>query len=105
MKSEYQIYMDFKRANDVADELRSIARSTRGAANQDLQGALSRIRSSWEGENSDAFQMKGERLRQQVEQLAQDVDRIAAAIEQIATNTYQAEMRAVQIAQQSANGS
>ena len=77
MKSEYQIYMDFKRANDVADELRSIARSTRGAANQDLQGALSRIRSSWEGENSDAFQMKGERLRQQVEQLAEQADKAA----------------------------
>jgi WXG100 family type VII secretion target len=101
MKSEYQIYMDFRRANQVAEDLRAIARNTRDAADQDLQSALSRIQSNWEGENADAFQTKGTRLKQQVDQLAKDVDRIANAIETIAQNTYNAEMRAVQIAQTS----
>ena len=105
MKSEYQIYMDFRRANQVAEDLRGIARSTRNAADQDLQGALSRIQSNWEGENAEAFQAKGKRLRNQVDQLAQDVDRSANAIERIAQNTYNAEMRAVQIAQQTGGGS
>lgn len=100
MKSEYQIRMDFQRASDVAGDLRSIAKNTRDAANLDLQGALTRIKGSWEGENSDAFQTKGDRLRQQVVDLADDVESIAKAIEQIAENTYQAEMRAIRIAEE-----
>lgn len=104
MKSEFQIYMDFKRATGVADDLRSIAHDTRNAADADLQGALSRINGCWEGENSEAFLRKGDRLKRQVEQLAREIDRIANTIDQIATNTYNAEMRAVQIAQTNSGG-
>lgn len=100
MKSEYQIRMDFQRANDVASDLRSIARDTRDAANLGLQGALTRIKSSWEGENSDAFLVKGDYLKRQIIDLADDVESIAKAIERIAENTLEAEMRAIRIAEE-----
>ena len=97
---EGEIRLNFQNANQVVSDLRSIARDTRNAANEQLQGALNRVDQSWHGENSEEFLRKGSQLKSQVVAAAADVDKIANTIEQIATTTYNAEMKAVRIARQ-----
>ena len=104
MKSEYEIYMDFRRAERVVEELRSIARESKECADMDLQAALGTVEGCWAGENSQAFLRKGASLQRKVESTADDIGKIADAIDGIARRTYQAETEAARIAKQRDRG-
>lgn len=98
-KSEYEIYLDFRAAEDLVSELRAIARETRNLAESDLGVVLSRVADCWTGDNASAFLEKGSILQQRVLSRAANLETIATTIEQMAKNTYEAEMEAVKIAQ------
>lgn len=100
MKSEHEIYLNFRKANNLVSELRSIARDTRRMASGEFQGALNQADRAWNGENSEEFLRKGLKIKSNLQTMADDVDKIANTIEQIADNTYRAEMRAVRIAKE-----
>ena len=55
MKSEHEIYMDFQKAKDQANRLRQIASNMNNVADDELGGAVTKIRSDWTGENSEAY--------------------------------------------------
>lgn len=95
MKTTQEVYMDFRTAQEVVRELRTIARDTRHVSNSDLQRTLSQVRNSWQGENADAFLAKGKTLQNKIELTAQTIEDIAKTIEQIARNTYNSEMEAI----------
>ena len=45
MRSEYQIWMDFRAAQEQADKLRKVAARMEELANQQMRGTLRKIRS------------------------------------------------------------
>ena len=100
MKTSQEVYMDFRAAKDVVNELRQIAREVRRTSSTDLRLALSRVRSNWRGNNADAFLDKGTKLQKNIEETANYLDSLVNDIQQIADNTYRAEMEAIKKAQE-----
>ena len=100
MKSEYQINMDFQKAEAQVSELRSLANQMRDIANEELNRTLNNINANWDGENSEAFLAKGRMLKSRISNTATDIDRIADSIHAIAENTKRAELEAVRIARE-----
>lgn len=98
MRSEYQIWMDFRIAQEQVQNLRAVAARMEELADQRMQGALRRVGSNWKGENSEAFQGKGRILQNKITLTASDIRRIADAVEQIARRTRDAELAAIRIA-------
>lgn len=100
MKSEYSLYMDFKKARLQAEELSSLATELRKIGNDDLNDSLARISTFWTGENATRFIGKGNQVKGKILKVADQLDSAASAIKTIARQTYEAEMRALQLAKQ-----
>lgn len=99
MKTAWQIQMDFKKAMDAANRLRSIASRMDSNANN-LGSTIGAIDRSWDGENSEAYQAKGRKVQDNITTTASGIRRVAEAIEEIATRTRDAEMEAIRIAEE-----
>ena len=100
MKTEYEIYMDFRKAVNQANRLRAIANNMSSLANDSMGGILNSIRSSWSGENADAFVYKGQNIQNRINSTANDLHKVANAIITIATRTRDAELAAIAIAKE-----
>ena len=98
MKSEHEIYMDFQKAKDQANRLRQIASNMNNVADDELGGAVTKIRSDWTGENSEAYVQKADKEKQKINKTAQDLRRVAETIETIAARIMEAELAAIRIA-------
>ncbi|WP_026517599.1 hypothetical protein [Butyrivibrio sp. MC2021] len=98
MKTEAQIYMDFKRAQAQADRLRQIASNMDNVAEDEMAGAISKVRSDWTGENADTYTSKADKEKTKVIKTAADVRRVADTIEAMAARIMQAELDAIRIA-------
>ena len=100
MKTQYEIYMDFQKAMELANRLRSMAAKINSLADENLQGSLTRIRTNWTGENAEAFLAKGDIVKNKVSATAKDILKTADAIAKIAERTRDAELAAITIAQE-----
>ncbi len=100
MKTEYEIYMDFRRAMDQANRLKTIANNMSNLANDSMMSSLNAIRSSWSGENAEAFLNKGQSIQNRIELTAGDLYKVANAIITIAERTRDAELAAIAIAKE-----
>lgn len=98
MKTEYEIYMNFKKAEAEANKLRSIARSMKSLADDDFEGTLGRIKNNWTGENSDAFVAKARVVKDKISDTSTDIQRVADTIISIAERTRKAELDAINVA-------
>jgi len=98
MRTEHEIYIDFSRAKEQAEKLRTIASRMDQIANDELGGTLRSIQSDWTGDNSEKFNEKGVQVQQKINLTAADIRRIADAVEEIAQRMYDTEMAAIQIA-------
>jgi len=98
-KTLYEIRMNFRVANEMADRLQALAARLGNIANDQFYGTLRGISNNWKGENAEAYTRKGERLRGKMTGTANDLNKAADTIRTIARNTYNAEMRAWRIAQ------
>ncbi len=97
MKSRRRIYMDFKKAMDAAKKLRNIAKSMNDNADS-MDRAIRSIDNSWDGENSEAYITKGLKIKGNISTTAEGILRTAEAIEEIAERTKEAELAAIDIA-------
>lgn len=97
-KSLYAIRMEFGKAQEQADRLDEIARDLKQTADSTLGSALSQIRSSWNSSSSSDYLKKGYKVQEQLIKRVQELKNTASAIRKIAKNTYDAEMRAYNIA-------
>ncbi len=104
MKSEYTIYMDFQKAKAQADELKSLAAELRNIADRDLAECLSGISVHWKGDNAANFIGKGNLVKSRLADAAKNLEQTASTIQKIAVQTYQAEMRAYNIAKRAMFG-
>ncbi len=98
MKTQAQIYMDYKNACNQADSLEQVARNLDDVAGKQMQDCLGQVQAHWKGDNSEAYVGKGRMLQGKIKNTAGELKKAAAAIRTIAKNTYDAEMRALEIA-------
>ena len=98
MRTEYEIYMDFRKANEQVRLLRAIANRMNSLANEDLDKTLGSIRSDWTGDNAEKFDKKGKTVKGKINATAGTIITIANTIESIARRTYDTEIEAIRIA-------
>lgn len=94
-----EIRMNFSAANAMAERLEGLAKKMNSLANERYYGTLRSISNNWKGENAEAYIRKGEKVMDRMSRTASDLRNAAATVRTIAKNTYDAEMRAYQIAQ------
>ena len=97
-KSAFEIRMDYDRAVRQANSLDEIARDLKKTAERELQDCMSQISCNWTGTNSTAYIRKCDMLKSNIVRTAGNLSRTADTIRRIAKNTYDAEMRALEIA-------
>lgn len=97
MNTEYQIKMDYNNANNTANELENIAASLTFVANSDLNGVLSELKGIWKGENAERFLQKGSIVKNNILSTAKVIRNNAAALREEAKNTYNTEMKALEL--------
>lgn len=100
MKTKHSIRMDFNKANRQRDKLRETARDIERYAGEEMENCLSRISQSWQGDNANAYIAKGRAVAANLRAIARDLRKTADTIDMIAANTYQAEKRALELAEQ-----
>ena len=98
MKTEYDIYMNFKKAETQVNKLKDIAQNMRLLANDDIEGTIGRIRSNWSGENSEAFLAKAQVVENKIAETANDIQRVADTIMSNAERTMRTELAAIGVA-------
>lgn len=97
-KSYMSIVMDFRKAREQADQLDRQAKRMRTLANDEFGGVIRSVDKNWQGENASAYIQKCEVLKGRILRSAADLSSAARTIRTVATNTYNAEMRAWEIA-------
>lgn len=93
------IRFNFRRAMQQADELDEIANSLSRMAKADFESTMQNISVNWKGENADRYLEKGDRLQGKMCSSANSLHGIAADIRRVARSIYNAEMRALAIAE------
>ena len=97
-KSYYEIQMNFRNANQTADRLQTMSNKLKNLANERYYSSLRSISTSWKGENAERFLKKAEKVKNDMVRTSSDLTKAADAVRTIARNTYNAEMRAREIA-------
>ena len=100
MASEHSIRMDYERAKAAAAKLDDIADRIQRMMEHDYTELLGDVRYNWKGENADRFIVKSETLQGKMNTVVKRLHETADTIRRIAKNTYDAEMRALEIARQ-----
>ena len=98
MASRYQIQLQYRTALQQASRLEELAENLLRTARTGVGETMSELQICWSGENARAYLAKGDRLKNKIIDTANELKRAAAAIRRIATNTYNAEMRALELA-------
>lgn len=100
MKTLYSIQMDYQRAMNQAAELDRLAAQLRTQADSNFPQVLGSIRNAWKGDNANEYVRKAGQLPAKIKGSARDLTNIASTIRTVAKNTYDAEMRAYELAQE-----
>lgn len=99
-RTEAAIYLEYSKANQQADALDQIAERLGKLSSQQFQECLGQISVNWQGSNADAYIKKGKTLQGNISQTAGELKKAASVIRKIAKTTYDAEMRARELARQ-----
>lgn len=97
-KSSYEIQADFGRAKEQANRLDEIARNINQTADNTLGNALSGISAAWNSNSSSDYIKKGRKVQEELRKRAKELSDTASIVRRVAKNTYDAEMRAYQLA-------
>lgn len=97
--SEATIRFNFKKALQQAEQLDQIANNLSKLSTGDLNGTLQVVSANWKGQNASAYLEKGGKLQGNIKTSAKELHNVAADIRTIARRVYNAEMRALAIAQ------
>ena len=98
MDSVDQIHIDFAKAVRHASDLTAIARDVRKCATSNLGEIEKGISIAWRSDNSARYLNKVYKVQGDIETTADNLEKIADTIIEIAKTTYDAEMRAWEIA-------
>ena len=99
-RSEHSIRMDFEKAKAAAARLDDIADSIASMMSGEYEDSLDSVNQSWRGDNATFFLTKSNELGDKIGKIVSDLKAAADVIRRIAQNTYDSEMRALEIARQ-----
>lgn len=97
-KTAFQIQMEYNNAKKQAKRLREIANNINKSATDDLMSNMDQLGSAWKSDTSNQFRQKGQKVSNNLVNVARNFRQAADTIERIAINTYNAEMRALEVA-------
>ena len=100
MKSQKMIEMDYQQAVSQAEELERIAVQLKNQAEQNFPGIIENIQSAWQGDNADSYIKKANTLQPRMMRTSENLKSVAQTIRTVSKNTYEAELRAIEIAQE-----
>lgn len=95
---ESTIYMNYRQAVTQADRLQVQAEQLSRTANSRMADTITRLNGNWKGENANAYLAKCAALQDKMLRTAKGLSAAAATIRTAAQRTYQAEMRALELA-------
>ncbi|MCR4596565.1 MAG: hypothetical protein K5673_07260 [Lachnospiraceae bacterium] len=98
MKTVWQINMDFQKAMAAVERLNAIASGLESNADN-LGTTIDSIDRNWDGENSEAYIVKGRKVQNNISLTAGGIRQVAATVEAIAIRTRDAELAAISIAE------
>ena len=97
-KSLYTIQMNFKKANECAAKLEEAAKKLKQCAQENFQNETKKLELYWKGENSTLYIGKCADIRHNMENTAKKLMQTANTVRTVARNTYDADIRARNIA-------
>ena len=97
---EAKIYMNYKQAVQQADRLQDQAEQLRRIADNRMGDLMQRVNANWRGESADAYLAKCTAMQEKVDRTARSLTNTANALRRAAQRTYNAELRALEIARQ-----
>lgn len=98
MATRERIEMDFRQAMAQADKVEGIAERLSQVSNGQFGNVLQNMAAGWKGENASAYYGKGAKLQNKMNASVADLRNNAAAIRRAARRIYDAEMAALEIA-------
>lgn len=98
MSSLAEIYFNYKKAINQANQLDEVAKKLRNASERSMENILNNVHKSWKSDNSLNYIKKGRQVEQDIASSANNLNKIAAAIRTIATRVRDAELEAWRIA-------
>ena len=100
MSSEHSIMLDFQQAKTRADELDEIASQIKNLTEKDFETDLQQLSKAWQGEAANQFLQKGILMKDKMLATAKRLNDTANTIRTTAKRTYDAEMKALELAKQ-----
>lgn len=100
MASRASIEFDFHRAEAQADKLETVADNLSRLSRSKFENTMQNLASNWKGENASLYLKKGGRLQEQMDGTARELYSIASDIRTIARRIYEAEMKALRLAEE-----
>lgn len=98
MSSKWMINMNYQRALRQAEKLDALAEQIKRVGTTQLNQIKAAEAAGWKGENEAAMRYKIDQLQEKVKATSKSLKDIASTIRTVATNTFNAEMRAWEIA-------
>ena len=98
MKERYTIELDYQNALNRAAELEGLASQLRSIANDEFAQALENVKNAWQGDNAQKYVQKARKMKPKMIKASDDLKEVASTIRTVAKNTYDAEMKAYEIA-------
>lgn len=95
---EAKIYLNYHRAIQQADNLQEQAEQLRRIADNRMSDMMQRMNVNWRGESADAYMAKCIAMQEKVNRTARSLMNTASSLRRAAQRTYNAEMRALEIA-------
>ena len=99
MKTEAEIYLEYETAIAQADSLARSAGDMEKTLGEGLMEVTGRTASFWKGEGASLFSSGCSALYEDISEKAQALQAVSETVRLIAQNIYEAEMRALEIAQ------
>lgn len=98
MASKYEIEMDLRAARNQAKKIEEIANGLSRISKSEYSNILRQIKNAWKGENGQDFVIRSSGLSGRMDTTVRELKQAADTIRRMAQNTYNAEMRAWEIA-------
>lgn len=99
MKSSGEIHFDFQNAMEQAKKLDALADNIERRVVNKLDETSQSVHAAWKGDSASRYLGKTQELQRQIRQTANTLRDTAQDIRRIARQIYEAEMRALEIAQ------
>lgn len=99
MATRQSIELDFRQAQAQADRIDGVADRLSRLSGGQFGATMQNLSANWKGENASGYLSKGARLQEKMNGTANELRSTAGDIRRVARALYEAEMRALEIAE------